>query len=59
MNSVESCNGENRQGKQMNFTRRPPEGSWWTKVPLGCAISESIHSCSRDRNKHLAASYCE
>jgi len=36
----------------------PPEGSWWTKVPLGCAISKSIHSCSRVRNKHLAASYC-
>jgi len=22
----------------------PPEGSWQTKVPLGCAISKSIHS---------------
>jgi len=23
----------------------PPEGSWWTKVPLGCAIPMGICSC--------------
>jgi len=28
----------------------PPEGSWWTNVSLGCAISESMHSSSRVRN---------
>ncbi len=34
----------------------PPEGSWWTKVPLGCVLSLSIHSCPRVRDKCLAAS---
>jgi len=28
----------------------PPEGSWWTKVSLGYAISKSMHSSSRVRN---------
>jgi len=32
----------------------PPKGSWQMKVPLGCAISSSICSCLRVRDKHLA-----
>jgi len=37
----------------------PPEGSWWTKVPLGCAISVSIRSCPRVRDKHLVVAIVE
>ena len=37
----------------------PPEGSWRTKVPLGHAISKSIHSCPMVKDKHLAVSYVE
>jgi len=28
----------------------PPEGSWQTKAPLGCTISESIRSSPRVRD---------
>jgi len=28
----------------------PPEGSWQTKVSLGCVLSESIHSSPRVRD---------
>jgi len=34
----------------------PPEGSWWTKVPLGHVLPKGIHSCPIDKDKHLAAS---
>jgi len=37
----------------------PPKGSWWMKVSLGCAISWSICSCPRVRDKHLAEAIVE
>jgi len=40
----------------MKDAREPPEGSWQTKVPLGCVLSMSIHSCPRVRDECLAAS---
>jgi len=43
--SCNKCNSKDNENKQWKSTR-------WT------AISESIHSCSRVRNKHLTASYC-
>ena len=33
---------------------KPPEGSWQTEVPLGCAIPMGICSCPIGKDKHLA-----
>jgi len=48
-----SNNNDNRANDRKAVGKapdEPPEGSWWTKVSLGCAISESMHSSSRVRN---------
>jgi len=61
-NGCVGLQGSNNNDNRTNDRKapdEPPEGSWWMKVSLlGCAISKSMHSSSRVRNKHLAASYC-
>ena len=50
----EHNNDERRMNDEKGMPDEPPEGSWWTKVSLGCVLSESIHSCPMEKDKHLA-----
>ena len=52
-NGIEATKSSNNKTNNKDVGE-PPEGSRRTKVPLGCAISMSIHSGPMGKDSHLA-----